>query len=114
MKYTYEEETTGKGLEQYEWDDIWWDHANEAKLPRMLIVGDSISCGYRRIAAQELQEEIHVDGIGTSKAVDNEHYSALQAYVLRQQPYGGIVQFNNGLMDGIWILTNIGSIMQRR
>lgn len=97
MKYTYEEKTTDKELELYEWDDIWWDHANDSNLPRMLIVGDSISCGYRRIVAQKLLEQIHVDGIGTSKAVDNEHYFALISYVLRQQPYGEIIQFNNGL-----------------
>ena len=97
MEYTYEKKDSNEKLETYEWDNIWWEQANNADMPRMLIIGDSISCGYRRMVADELREAVNVDGIGTSKAVDNEYLQKLIEYVLCQQKYGGIIQFNNGL-----------------
>jgi hypothetical protein len=35
----------GKG-EQYEWSNSWWNSVDDHALPRALLVGDSISCGY--------------------------------------------------------------------
>lgn len=97
MKYTYEIQENTNKLETYEWDDIWWEHAPENTANRALIIGDSVSCGYRRKITEELRGEIYIDGLGTSKALDNEFYPELIDYVIRQQRYGSIIQFNNGL-----------------
>ena len=34
-------------LETYEWDNTWWEHASDASLPRVLIVGDSLTSDMR-------------------------------------------------------------------
>lgn len=97
MKYTYEEQSVKRSLETYEWDDIWWEHASDREKTRMLVIGDSISCGYRRLVTEELGEEIYVDGLATSKALDNPAFESLIDYVALQHDNVKIVQFNNGL-----------------
>ena len=97
MKYTYEEENLKRNLETYEWDDIWWEHAPDKEKPRMLVIGDSISCGYRRLVTAEMEEKLYVDGLATSKAIDNPSFKSLIDYVSSQHENIKIVQFNNGL-----------------
>lgn len=97
MKYTYEEENINRNLETYEWDDIWWEHAPDKEKTRMLVIGDSISCGYRRLVTAEMGERIYVDGLATSKALDNPAFKSLVDYVASQHDNVKIVQFNNGL-----------------
>ena len=45
MKDTYEAKNAENALETYEWDDVWFDRAEDSSLPRVLILGDSISRG---------------------------------------------------------------------
>ncbi len=101
--FTYESSQPSEKLETYEWDNIWWEHAPEQGAPRGLIIGDSISCGYRRMVTRELNETLYIDGLGTSKALDNAFYPALIDYVICQQGESEILQFNNGLHG--WHLT---------
>lgn len=85
-------------LETYEWDNIWWEHAENADKERVLIVGDSISCGYRTIVNQMLNENMYADGFGTSKACDNKQYISAIRYVISQQSKKPKkILFNNGL-----------------
>ena len=45
--FTYQWDERGARLETYEWDNVWWEHTEDRRAPRALIVGDSISCGFR-------------------------------------------------------------------
>ncbi len=94
---TYEFGTVKSQLETYEWDDIWWDNAPDEKARRILIIGDSISRGYRRAAAKSDGRDFFIDGIATSKAVDNPtFYTLLDYYAAAKLNYDAVF-FNNGL-----------------
>jgi len=47
-----EPKTAMPSLESIEWCDIWISHANETNLPRVLLIGDSITQGIQIQAAQ--------------------------------------------------------------
>jgi len=47
--YTYAAENREQALEKYEWDNVWWESADSTGVPRVLYIGDSISCNTRRI-----------------------------------------------------------------
>ena len=72
-------------LETYEWDNIWWEHAENNEKERVLIIGDSISCCYRIIVNEMLGGKIYADGLGTSKACDNKQYMDCIKYVVSQE-----------------------------
>lgn len=84
-------------LETYEWDNTWWEHASDASLPRVLIVGDSITCGYRGKVNPILRGQAYADGFGTSKAVDNPWFADSVVLFMRQMARCDAVIFNNGL-----------------
>ena len=95
-KFTYEVERE-RMLETYEWDNIWWEHAEDEEKNRILLVGDSISCGYRGFINKILDKKAFADGIGTSKSLANDSLIALIDYVFVQKKNYKIIQFNNGL-----------------
>ena len=95
--FTYEKEDKTIKLETYEWDNVWWEQAPDNEKPRVLYIGDSISCGIRRIATQLSDKKILFDGFGTSKAVDNECFTESLRLFGKQQKRRNIVIFNNGL-----------------
>jgi len=66
-------------------------------VPRVMIIGDSISCGYRRMVTEATGGKCFADGIGTSKALDNHYYPKLIDYVIAQENGREVIQFNNGL-----------------
>ena len=103
---TYEFGVVSTHLETYEWDDIWWDHPEERDAKRILIIGDSISCGYRRAAMKINERCARVDGIATSKAVDNKTFYTLIDYFASLGLTYDAVFFNNGLHG--WHLDNEG------
>lgn len=96
-RFTYEDEKAdGQVLETYEWDNVWWEYAPDREKKRALIVGDSISCGYRDIVNKMLAGEIYVDGFGTSKALDNPFFEKSLDLMIAQSGCQMIL-FNNGL-----------------
>ena len=95
--YTYEFENRYERLETYEWDDVWWEHANKEGVQRVLYIGDSISCATRRIATSIADGKLFFDGIGTSKALDNPYFADSIRLCSRQQGERCAVLFNNGL-----------------
>lgn len=96
--FTYQEKCNEGILETYEWDNLWWECADDIHKDRVLIIGDSISCGYRGFINKKLQGRVYADGLGTSKAVDNPKFSELIDYVLSQQhDKCKMIFFNNGL-----------------
>ncbi|MBQ9783514.1 MAG: hypothetical protein IJW44_03245 [Clostridia bacterium] len=96
-KFTYEFEDRTQGLETYEWDNVWWEHADTVGVPRVLYIGDSISCGTRRVATRVAEGKIFFDGFGTSKAVDNRYFSESVRTFAAQQGERRVILFNNGL-----------------
>lgn len=94
--FTYQAENSGR-LEYYEWDNLWFDNAPNKTAPRVLVIGDSISCGYRRKITRIADGKYFVDGIGTSKAVDNPSFLPLIDYFISQSGNIKLILFNNGL-----------------
>jgi lysophospholipase L1-like esterase len=101
--FTYETEKRSTPLENYEWDNVWWEQLNSGKGKRIVYIGDSISCGTRRIATNVSDGKYLFDGFGTSKAVDNPYFEAsLSLFLAQEKEYAAII-FNNGLHG--WHLT---------
>ena len=84
-------------LETFEWDNIWWEHTENQTAKRILYIGDSISCGVRRLITSLSNETILCDGFDTSRAVDNPYLiPSIQLCMQQQSKCDGIL-FNNGL-----------------
>ena len=96
-KYTYEFEDRSHRLETYEWDNVWWEHADTVGVPRVLYIGDSISCATRRVATNLSEKTVFFDGFGTSKAVDHPYFTESVRLFAAQQGERQVVLFNNGL-----------------
>ena len=94
---TYEFSTQKSTRETYEWDNVWWEQTSINDAPRVIYIGDSISCGTRRIATATANGEILFDGFGTSKALDNPFMFDSIRIFAAQQGYRNVVLFNNGL-----------------
>jgi len=82
--------------EKYEWSNIWWDCANDPKLPRVLLIGDSISCGYSGVVTKLLAGKAHVDRLGTSRSINDPVLVKETTMMLQEYDYAA-VHFNNGL-----------------
>ena len=95
--FTYEAKDRKEVLETYEWDNVWIEQANNKAADRVLYIGDSISCGTRRVATEMSGETVLFDGFGTSKAVDNPYLCESIALFIRQLPGLQVILFNNGL-----------------
>ncbi len=95
--FTYEFEKRTEALETFEWDNVWWDHANTEGVPRVLYIRDSISCATRIAATATAKNEIFFDGFGTSKALDNPYFVDSVRLFALQQGQREVVLFNNGL-----------------
>ncbi len=96
-EFTYEKKDTNFELETFEWDNVWLDHITDPTLPRVLYIGDSISCGTRRVATIASGEKLLFDGFGTSKALDNPYFKESLLLFARQQPHRNAIIINNGL-----------------
>ncbi len=95
--FTYEQNERKEKLETYEWDNLWIERATTPESTRVLYIGDSISCGTRRIATMRTNEKILFDGFGTSKAVDNPYFIDSVKIFAAQEERRDAVLFNNGL-----------------
>ena len=95
--FTYEFNNRSQSLEKFEWDNVWWEQADVTGVPRVLYIGDSISCATRRVATAAAEGKIFFDGFGTSKAVDNPYFSESVRLFAQQQGERELIIFNNGL-----------------
>lgn len=82
-------------LEMYEWDDIWFDHATDVTLRRVIVFGDSITVNFRFALIEQLGGEFYVDNYGTSKAADNPFLLANMDMILAQKKHD-IIHFRTG------------------
>lgn len=85
-------------LEDKEWTNLWWDDAENHSLPRIYLVGDSITFGYHDKVIDELAQEARITMMSTSKSVDNPNFIKEMDHVFYQNEYKyDLVHFNNGL-----------------
>jgi len=82
--------------EAIEWCDIWIPDANGGKLPRVLLIGDSITRGYAPKVADNLKGKASVARLATSKSIGDPALLAEVALVLGQRRFD-VIHFNNGL-----------------
>ena len=85
---------------------MWIDHAGTTGVPRVLYIGDSISCAARRAATLASGSTVYFDGFGTSKALDNPYFTEGIRLFARQQGERQAILFNNGLHG--WHLEDAG------
>jgi len=82
--------------EAIEWCNIWIPDANGTRLPRVLLIGDSITGGYGPTVAESLKGKASVARLTTSKSIGDPALLAEVALVLGQYRFD-VVHFNNGL-----------------
>ncbi len=92
-------------LEEYEWDDLWWERNDDTTHPRLMYVGDSISRGIRQHWNGATGARWYLDNYATSKAVDNPFIIPMAVNFFRQQPNPYDAVLVNGNMHG-WHLTD--------
>ena len=82
--------------ERFEWIHSWCDETQKGDLPRVLLVGDSITYGYQEKVRTLLQGICYVDYVSTSYAIDAKMYNHLVYNFITDSKYD-LVHFNNGL-----------------
>jgi hypothetical protein len=82
--------------EDIEWLDVWLPNTNNHDLPRVLLVGDSITRGYGPKVEANLKGVAYVGRIATSKSLGDPALMMEVALVLQEQSFD-IIHFNNGL-----------------
>lgn len=71
-------------------------NANSNKLPRVLLIGDSICNGYHQQVVKKLAGTAYVTCYATSKCVSDKTYLREMDFVLGENDYA-VIHFNNGL-----------------
>ena len=82
--------------ETFEWICSRQDHNDKSDLPRVLLIGDSITRGYETIVCNRLRGKAYVDYVATSYAIDSKAYYNLIKSIFFYNKYD-LVHFNNGL-----------------
>ena len=86
----------GRVRERSEWSQIWWDVANDTSMPRVLLIGDSITVGYSAGVIKQLEGLAHVDRLGNSRNILDPIHLKETRTMLEDGTYAAI-HFNNGL-----------------
>src|SRR5579859_5028670 len=82
--------------ESIEWCDIWISHANETNLPRILLIGDSITRAYYPGVESRLSGKAYVARLTTSRFISDPVLLQEIAVVLDNTKFD-IIHFNNGM-----------------
>ena len=82
--------------EQFEWIHSWCDDTLQGDLPRVLLVGDSITYGYQEKVRELLRGVCYVDYVSTSYAIDTKMYNNLIYNFVVDSKYD-LLHFNHGL-----------------
>jgi lysophospholipase L1-like esterase len=82
--------------ESIEWCDIWVSHANETNLPRVLLIGDSITRGYYPQVEKRLEGKAYVGRLASSAFISDPVLLKQIAMVLGEYKFD-VVHFNNGM-----------------
>ena len=82
--------------ESIEWCDIWISHANETNLPRVLLIGDSITRDYYPGVEKLLAGKAYVARLATSRFASDPVLLQEIALVLDNTEFD-VIHFNNGM-----------------
>lgn len=82
--------------ERIEWADIWVADADKDDLPRVLLVGDSITRGYFGEVEKHLTGKAYCARLATSKCVSDPSFIDEVQLLLNHYQFA-VVHFNNGL-----------------
>jgi len=82
--------------EGIEWCDVWITHGTEHELPRVLLIGDSITRAYYKEVEQKLQGTAYVGRLATSKCLADPVLFDEISTVLKQYKFD-LIHFNNGM-----------------
>jgi len=82
--------------ESIEWCNVWITHGTEHALPRVLLIGDSITQAYHGQVETKLASKAYVGRLTTSKSLGDQALLDEVATVLKQYPFD-VVHFNNGM-----------------
>ncbi len=82
--------------ESIEWCDIWISHANETNLPRVLLIGDSITRDYYSDVEKKLGGKAFVSRLTSSAFISDPILLKEIAMVLDEFKFD-VVHFNNGM-----------------
>jgi hypothetical protein len=82
--------------ESIEWCDIWISHANETNLPRVLLIGDSITRAYYPAVETHLAGKAYVARLATSRFISDPVLLQEIDLVLDNNKFD-IIHFNNGM-----------------
>ena len=96
LSVNHEVKAALKSREATEWDTAYWYNANDNKLPRVLLLGDSICNGYQTLVRDELAGVAYVSFWATSKCTTDRSYLKQLSYILEEYDYS-VIHFNNGL-----------------
>lgn len=89
-------ETSPSARESIEWCDIWISHANETNLPRVLLIGDSITRDYYSGVEKLLVGKAYVARLATSRFVSDPVLLQEISLVLDNTKFD-VIHFNNGM-----------------
>jgi lysophospholipase L1-like esterase len=82
--------------ENIEWCDVWIPGATNTNKPRVLLVGDSITKGYYKVASDQLGEKATCTRFATSACVADPAFHVQLEALLSQYTFA-LIHFNNGL-----------------
>jgi len=82
--------------ESIEWCDIWISHADETNLPRVLLIGDSVTRGYYPEVEKLLAGKAYVARIATSRSI-NDPVLLQEVTLMLDNTKFDVIHFNNGL-----------------
>ena len=82
--------------EDIEWVDVYMPNTNEHTLPRILLIGNSISRGYYPEVVKQLEGKAYVARLSTSKSICDPGLNKEIALIMSYYKFD-IVHFNNGL-----------------
>jgi hypothetical protein len=82
--------------EDIEWCDVWMPNMNRSDLPRVLLVGDSITRAYFKGVEQNLRGKAYCARVATSKAVGDPALK-MELHVFLSEAKFDVVHFNIGM-----------------
>ena len=82
--------------EDIEWLRLWCEDTNDNALPRVALIGDSITEGYYRLVKEGLQGVAKVDYLATSYSIASDMYMNTVKNFVKDSAYD-VVHYNYGL-----------------
>ncbi len=82
--------------ETFEWIQTWCDHTEKNDLPRVLLVGDSITRAYQERVREILSGKFYVDYLAASYSIDQPIFVNFVTSFAKDSDYA-LIHFNHGL-----------------